>query len=225
MTWDWTRYSRWSRAIARRRAAAVEKKSVPARERVGLAPNQAALLRRVRPRRVHAPRGVDGGRARRRLLRERVRVSSQADSRRARRARVAGVLDAPRHDAPFAHPDDHESTNPANLPTPSPPIYRPAVDARVFSCATRDVRRTRRGDGDGVRESHDRPGLAVGKLVASASAALERCAMACPARAPRAVHARYGVKPETGAREVFETGGRDTSSASRGSIALCVRVQ
>ena len=57
--------------------------------------------------------------------------------------RIRGELAAPaslasstsiRHDAPFAHPDDHESTNPANLPTPSPPIYRPAVDARVFSC-------------------------------------------------------------------------------------------
>ena len=37
----------------------------------------------------------------------------------------------------------------------------------------------------------------AGKLVA-AEYALERCAMACPSCASRAVHARYGVKPETG---------------------------
>ena len=121
--------------------------------------------------------------------------------------RIRGELAAPaslasstsiRHDAPFAHPDDHESTNPANLPTPSPPIYRPAVDARVFSCghamSDERVEATATAFARGMTDA----GLPMaGKLVA-AEYALERCAMACPSCASRAVHARYGVKPETG---------------------------
>ena len=226
MTWDWTRYSRWSRAIARRRDARRR------RRRPGSGRRRAARRRETKhPRRD----GVGVAPTKLRfsagfvLAVSTLRVASMEDARAASSgnasasrlwSRIRGELAAPaslatstsiRHDASFAHSDDHAaeptSPGPMGLPVPSPPLSpaspwraprsNPTVDSRVFSCghAMSDARAEATATAF-ARGMTDAGMPMAGELVA-ADYALERCAMACPACASRAVHARYGVAART----------------------------